>query len=35
MVSGSHDSTIKVWDYKDGKCFKVLQGHAGAVNAII
>ena len=31
MVSGSYDTTIKVWDLKDGECLKTLHGHQGPV----
>ena len=33
MVSGSADSTIRVWDYM-GHCESVLRGHIGVVRCL-
>ncbi len=27
IASASHDSTIKIWDWVEGKCLVTLQGH--------
>ena len=31
VVSGSRDSTLRVWDIENGECMKALQGHVAAV----
>lgn len=31
VVSGSRDSTLRVWDIENGECMKTLQGHVAAV----
>ena len=33
MVSGSADSTVRVWDYQ-GQCQWVLEGHIGVVRCL-
>ena len=34
IVSGSDDTTIKVWDFKTGECLNTLEGHIDSVNSI-
>jgi WD40 repeat protein len=34
LFSGSGDSTIKVWNTKDGKCINTLESHKGSVMAL-
>ena len=31
VVSGSRDSTLRVWDIETGECLKKLEGHVAAV----
>ncbi len=31
VVSGSRDSTLRVWDIENGECSKKLEGHVAAV----
>ncbi len=31
VVSGSRDSTLRVWDIDSGECLKKLEGHVAAV----
>ena len=31
VVSGSRDSTLRVWDIDSGECLKKLDGHVAAV----
>ena len=33
MLSSSKDSSLKIWDLREGRLLFTLQGHAGAVNA--
>lgn len=33
MLSSSKDSSLKIWDLREGRLVYTLQGHAGAVNA--
>jgi GTPase SAR1 family protein len=33
-VSGSNDTTVKIWDLETGTCRTTLQGHAGEVHAV-
>lgn len=33
-VSGSGDTTLKLWDLGTGKLLRTLEGHQGAVNAV-
>ncbi len=35
IVSGSSDTSIRIWDSKTGKCVKVLEGHTHTVLCII
>lgn len=35
IVTGSMDTNIRVWDPKNGKCLKVLEGHTHGVLCII
>jgi len=34
LVSGSEDTTIKIWDIRDGKCIEDLKQHTSAVTCI-
>jgi hypothetical protein len=34
IASGSHDSTIKVWDAETLSLFKILEGHTGSVSSV-
>ena len=34
LASGSKDSTIKIWNMANGKCFKTLQGHSSFVSQL-
>ena len=34
IVSGSEDSTVKVWDAATGSCVRTLEGHGGWVNSV-
>jgi WD40 repeat protein len=34
LVSGSADSSIKIWDIKSGECLKILNGHSHSVNTV-
>ena len=34
IVSGSSDKTIKIWDFKTGKCLNTLEGHSYSVNSV-
>lgn len=34
FVTGSKDTTIRIWDIKDGNCLSILKGHAKSVLAI-
>ena len=34
IVSGSWDSTLRIWDRETGKCLNVLEGHAGPVTSM-
>ncbi|KAG0216951.1 hypothetical protein BGX31_000395 [Mortierella sp. GBA43] len=35
LVSGSDDSTVRLWDIKTGTCCHVMQGHEAAVNSVV
>ncbi|MBD2449706.1 TIR domain-containing protein [Nostoc sp. FACHB-152] len=35
LASASFDSTVKIWDFKTGKCIYTLKGHSGRVWAIV
>eukprot|EP00759_Apiculatamorpha_spiralis_P047992 PhF_6_TR43391/c0_g1_i1/m.66608 len=34
LITGSHDSSIRLWDIRSGRCKSVLSGHRGYVNHI-
>jgi len=34
-MSGSSDSTVRIWDVDEGSCIKVLAEHSGTVTAIL
>ena len=34
VVSGSRDSTLRMWDIKTGQCVHVLVGHVAAVRCV-
>lgn len=34
MVSGSRDTTLRVWDVQTGRCEHVLTGHVAAVRCV-
>jgi len=34
IVTGSHDSTIRIWDLDSGECLKILQGHTGKIRTV-
>jgi WD40 repeat protein len=34
IISGSGDTTIRIWDTKSGACLKVLEGHEGPVRSV-
>ena len=34
VVSGSKDTTLRIWSLQSGKCERILQGHTDAVNSI-
>ena len=33
-VSGSFDSTLRLWDLREGRCTATLEGHGVAVSAV-
>ncbi len=35
MLSASKDSSLKIWDLREGRLVYTLQGHAGPVNASV
>lgn len=35
ILSGSSDSTIKLWNISSGKCLKTLVGHKNSINSMI
>lgn len=35
FASGSNDSTIRIWDYQNGNCSKILEGHTDCILALI
>jgi len=35
VVSGSEDSTLKVWDVATGECVATLEGHLGDVRCAV
>lgn len=34
FVSAGNDRLVKLWGYDDAQCYRVGQGHAGAVNKV-
>lgn len=34
-ISGSHDSTLRVWNLETGQCIRTLEGHRGTVNVLV
>jgi WD40 repeat protein len=34
LISGSSDSTIKIWNILSGECLKTLKGHSGPIWSI-
>jgi len=34
IISGSVDSTIRVWDTITGQCLMILRGHEGEINCV-
>ena len=34
LLSGSYDSTIKLWDVNSGECIYTFTGHKDAVNTV-
>ena len=35
IISGSFDKTIKIWNLKEEKCIKTLEGHTDGINNLI
>jgi WD40 repeat protein len=35
VLTGSGDSTAKIWSCDSGECLKTLQGHSGDVNSAV
>jgi WD40 repeat protein len=35
LITGSHDSTIKIWNLETGECYKTLNEHNGWVTSVI
>lgn len=35
IVSGSHDSTMRIWDIGEGRCTQILTGHDKSVRSIV
>jgi WD40 repeat protein len=35
LASASHDSTIKIWDTRNGDCLQMLQGHNNLVSSVV
>ncbi len=35
IVSGSHDSTLRIWNVTSGKCEMVLEGHHGVSDIVV
>jgi len=35
IISGSDDSTLKVWDIETGKLLHTLKGHSSSVTAVV
>jgi WD40 repeat protein len=31
LITGSQDTTAKIWSFESGECLKTLQGHIGAI----
>ena len=34
FVSGGNDKTVRVWDYDDGICHFIGEGHSGNINKV-
>jgi WD40 repeat protein len=34
VISGSYDTTLKMWELNSGACLNTLRGHSGAVLAV-
>ena len=34
VISGSYDTTAKIWDIETGQCLRTLQGHFSQIYAI-
>ena len=34
LVSGSHDSAIRLWEVSTGRCLLTLQGHASRIRSV-
>ena len=34
LVSGGHDTTVKIWDSASGMCLQTLEGHGYYVNSV-
>lgn len=34
VISGSYDSTLRIWDASTGQCLQILKGHTGAINCV-
>lgn len=34
IISGSDDTTIRVWDVETGRCLGILEGHTGAISKV-
>eukprot|EP00794_Sanderia_malayensis_P009255 gene9255-10233_t len=35
IISGSHDSTMRIWDIGEGRCTQILMGHEKSVRSIV
>lgn len=35
VITGSKDSTIRIWDLKTQQCIQILEGHKGQINSVI
>ena len=34
VLSGSQDTTLRLWNFSNGRCMKVFHGHVGQVTAV-
>jgi WD40 repeat protein len=34
-ISGGTDATVRIWELPTGRCLRVLEGHKGAVSAVL